>query len=291
MMALLARAAAYIAALFLTAPPSTPAPSQPLPAPTATPIVVTKAEPIKIMALGDSITAGVGPHGAARSDGGYRSALTRSLAAGGYVATMVGERRDFSADLSDPEHEGWPGYVLRSVPSDPAPQLLGDVTKRAVEGYHPDVILLMAGTNDLLRYARHSAGYSLDEIGDSLDLEVGQILSLDPSVRLIVAGVVDSPRVPHAAIIAFEERVSQCVSRYHARGYHIEQALGMSASVPRGPDYFPDGIHPSGGDGYALIGGVFYRAFGQALAAWPLAPLQAADKPTVANSTANHTPR
>ena len=290
MMALIARAAAFIAALLFGASGSKPLAATVAPMPTDHPPVAQTA-PLSVMPLGDSITAGVGPNGVALQDGGYRLALEHALTESGYRVQMVGERTDFSADLGDPHHEGWPGYVLRSLPSDPAPQLYGDVTNRAITTYRPQIVLLMAGTNDLLRYAHRSAGYTLPEIAHSLDLEIGQILTLDPSVRLIVAPVVDSPRVPHAAIVSFSGAVRTLVERYQAQGYHIDEAAGMDGAVPRGKDYFPDGIHPSGKGGYALIAGVWYRSMGEVLAAWPPGSPGVGGKPTVANTTTDHAPR
>ncbi len=284
-MKLFSRAAALTIALLFAASAS---------APTAPVVPAVPAETVPqtltVMALGDSITAGVGAEGAPQSGGGYRETLLRLLSQGGYHAVMVGERSDYSAGVASPAHEGWPGYVLRSLPSDPAGQLFGEITRAAVEGYHPDVILLMAGTNDLLRYARGSAGYTLPEIRESLDLEIGEIFAVEPSVRLVVAGVVDSPRVPHEAVTAFSSDVAGLVAEYRARGFRIEDADGMSDSVPRDRAHFPDGIHPSGGDGYAMIAATWYRAIGETLATWPAVPGEAA-KPTVAKDAGSHPQR
>lgn len=241
-------------------------------------------KPISIMELGDSITAGVGPKGVDDGRAGYRLPLTRLLQAGGYEFRMVGARSDFSGTLDVGDHEGWPGYVLRSFPSDPAPQLLGDVTKRAVATYRPSIILLMAGTNDLLRHARHSDGYSQANIAHSLDMEIAEIFGLDPSARLIVAGVIDSPRVPHGAIVAFANDAKAIVSRYRARGYRIAMADGMDAAVPRSARYFPDGIHPAT-DGYDKIASVWYKAVGSALTEWPALSAKTAGGATVGRTS------
>lgn len=267
-------------ALIVTLASSTTTDATPtVPVPAAAPT----ARPISIMELGDSITAGVGPQGVDNGRAGYRLPLSRLLQAGGYEFRMVGARSDFSGTLDVGDHEGWPGYVLRSFPSDPAPQLLGDVTKRAVATYHPSIILLMAGTNDLLRHARKSAGYTQANIARSLDMEIAEIFGLDPSARLIVAGVIDSPRVPHAAVVAFSNDARAIVARYRARGYRIVMADRMDAAVPRSASYFPDGIHPAT-DGYDMMASVWYKAVGAALAQWP-APAAAVSGATVARTS------
>ena len=262
-------------------PISSPTAIAPVPSSGNAPAVVVR--PITIMEIGDSITAGVGPKGVDNGRAGYRLPLTRLLQAGDYDFKMVGARSDYSGTLDVGDHEGWPGYVLRSFPSDPAPQLLGDVTRRAVATYHPSIILLMAGTNDLLRHARNSPGYTQANIAHSLDMEIAEIFGLDPSARLIVAGVVDSPRVSHAAVAAFANDAKTIVARYRGRGYRIAMAGGMDAAVPRTTQFFPDGIHPAT-EGYDMMAAVWFKALGAALAEWPAVNTRAAAGATVART-------
>ena len=49
------------------------------------------------MALGDSITAGVGARGADVGGGGYRGELERLLESDGYNVRLIGSRSDFFA--------------------------------------------------------------------------------------------------------------------------------------------------------------------------------------------------
>jgi lysophospholipase L1-like esterase len=229
--------------------------------------------PVRIMALGDSITAGVGEAGIDTGSGGYRGALQRLLDARGYKYEMVGGRSDYSARVRMRSHEGWPGYVIRAFPSDRAPQLYGAVTRHAIESYDPDVILLMAGTNDLLRLAKHRPGYTLPNIVESLHALLAQIFYLKPDAKVIVAGVVDSPRVHECDVAAFDgiDDVPGCAAGqarnmrtvaadFASRGFDIELAPGMSVAVPRDKEHFPDGIHPSGAGGYDAMARVWLAA-------------------------------
>ena len=50
------------------------------------------------------------------------------------------------------------------------------------------------------------------------------------------------------------------VDDYAQRGFRITLANGMENAVPRDERHFPDGIHPSGGGGYAGIAGVWLSA-------------------------------
>jgi lysophospholipase L1-like esterase len=238
----------------------TAAPIGGAPAPIASAVPVLAAKPLRIMELGDSITAGVGKGGVTVA-GGYRGTLEALLNERHYDFIFVGARTDFSAGMTQPSHEGWPGYVIRSYSSSPgAGQLSGPVTERAMRTYDPDVVLLMIGTNDLIRLARHDAGYTLPHITANLNALVGEIFRLKPSVRLIVAGVVASPKVPARVQDAFNATLPSLVQRYRERGDAISLAPDMGKTVPRNRTYFPDGIHPSGLDGYALIAADWLKA-------------------------------
>jgi lysophospholipase L1-like esterase len=226
--------------------------------------VTPALRPVRIMELGDSITAGIMAGGGPDPHAGYRSSLAQLLASHRYHFAMVGSRTDYSGQLAYPQHEGWPGYVLRSYPSRPAGQLYGPIIHDAIVSYHPDIILLMAGTNDLLRYEDDDAGYTLPNVKHSMDLVLNQIFTLDPHATVIVAGVVNSPKVDEHAVFSFDndprDGIIALVSKYRSFGRSIYLAAGMDRAVPRSSVYFPDGIHPSGGDGYDRIAAVWYRA-------------------------------
>jgi lysophospholipase L1-like esterase len=239
---------------------------------------------MRVMALGDSITAGVGAFGSRDDDGGYRGALAKLLAKNGYRVKFVGSRSDYSASIDDRAHEGWPGYVLRSFPSDPGPgQLYGELVRKAIHRYDPDLILLMAGTNDLLRLEKRDDGYTLANIAHSMDLLLDEIFKEKRNVRVIVAPVVSSPLVDVCTLAHFDgddsacgpaetENLASLVRGYANRGHQITLARAMAGAVPRDRDHFPDGIHPCGAGGYAAVASAWY----QAISAVTQAPTDAA---------------
>ncbi len=235
--------------------------------------LIARAAPLRILALGDSITAGVNAFGAQERDGGYRGPLERLLAMHGYRATFVGSRSDYSNALADRRHEGWPGYVVRSFPSDPGPgQLVGSLTRTAMRASDPDVVLLMAGTNDLLRRERGAAGYTVDNIVQSVHVLLDEIVGAKPSVFVVLAPVVNSPKIDACALRAFagmtlppgcsvaSAGLADLVADFDRRGYHVSYAPQMATAVPRDTDHFPDGLHPSGSDGYAEVAAVWLNA-------------------------------
>jgi lysophospholipase L1-like esterase len=232
---------------------------------------IAKATPLRVMALGDSITAGVGARGSRAEDGGYRGHLAALLRQDGFHVTFVGDRTDYSRQIDDRAHDGWPGYVVRSFRSDPGPgELYGNLVRKALRENNPDVVLLMAGTNDLLRLSRGNRDYTLPEIVHSMDLLIGEIVEERPNIHLIVAPVVASPRVDECALTNFAglttcgpvngESLRTVVDGYARRGYDVSLAANMVTAVPRDAAHFPDGIHPSGQQGYAEIATVWLQA-------------------------------
>jgi lysophospholipase L1-like esterase len=238
---------------------------------TASEVLLSRDATIRIMPLGDSITAGVAAGGARVTDGGYRGALAQLLARYGYHAVFVGTRSDYSAAIPTRAHEGWPGYVLRSYPSNPGPgQLYGGLVRKAMRADEPDVVLLMAGTNDLIRLQHGNAGYTLANILNSMNLVLDEIFYERPAVRVIVAPVVSSPVIDVCTLAHFDgddtcgpapaPNLKTLVDDYAQRGFRITLASGMEYAVPRDARHFPDGIHPSGDGGYAGIAGVWLSA-------------------------------
>jgi lysophospholipase L1-like esterase len=233
--------------------------------------LLSRATTIRIMALGDSITAGIIGGSSPVTTGGYRGVLAALLAKQGYHAEFVGTRDDYSAAIAERSHEGWPGYVLRSYPSDPGPgQLYGPLVRSALQSDEPDVVLLMAGTNDLIREQRGNIGYTLDNVINSMDLVLDEIFAERPTVRVIVAPVVASPVIDACTIARFNgetacgqppaRNLASLVAAYAQRGYRITLATEMADAVPRDALHFPDGIHPGGGGGYAAIAGAWLDA-------------------------------
>lgn len=229
----------------------------------------TAQAPLRVLPLGDSITAGIQPGGRAGT-GGYRVLLERLLAQSPRKAELVGSRDDMSPEMTDPWHDGFPGYVIRSTSPGAPGELYGGLAKQIVAETHPDVVLLMLGTNDFLRYEATHGSYSVDEMVDSMDLLLSDIYSVAPKAHVIVGAIVDSPKVDACYVERFDTGHSSCdsgthpslaglVAQYAARGYAISYASGLQHAVPRDLTHFPDGIHPvDGPQGYDAIARVWF---------------------------------
>jgi lysophospholipase L1-like esterase len=95
--------------------------------------------PVRIMPLGDSITAG---SDGARTKlfGTYRTSLYDTLTGTGYNVDFVGSTYSRHAADQDRNLEGWPGYVAYGI---------RNLVQDALAMNAPDLILLHIGTNDL----------------------------------------------------------------------------------------------------------------------------------------------
>jgi lysophospholipase L1-like esterase len=190
---------------------------------------------VKIMPLGDSIT-----EGAQAELGGYRLPLEDRLLDAGYAFDYVGSLRAGSPPaMQRPWHEGHGGYQIESA--DGGHQLEGPVVDSAMRTYRPDVILLLAGTNNLnfpdtLYPDRTSAMY---------ERLLGQIFTLSPTVGVAASPVPWKTSVPSDQVAAFNDRIHAIVERYADAGYRISWVAGMTDAVDGGVENLPDGIHPS----------------------------------------------
>lgn len=91
---------------------------------------------VRIMPFGSSTTAGSVP-------GGYRGDLYQMLTSAGRSVDFVGSVTDSGpAQLPDRNHEGHGGFVLDQLTA---------IARARMRTYQPDVVLVHAGANDVLR--------------------------------------------------------------------------------------------------------------------------------------------
>ena len=218
--------------------PATAAPSQALP-----PIDVSQH--LRVMPLGDSITAGTG----STTGDGYRLELARYMVNVQqlYTATWVGSQT--SGTQSNPHHEGHSGWTL------------ADLTT-GIDGwmatYQPDVVLLHAGVND----AR--AGADATIMANRMTALLAKILADSPTVRVIVGDVIPpwygtTNDIASATTQRFDALLPVVVS---AAGPRVTLAR-MSSAVTSGG--LGDGLHPTD-TGYRYMAWVWWRCMAPLLA-------------------------
>jgi lysophospholipase L1-like esterase len=202
---------------------------------------------IRIMPLGDSITAGVG----SSYRGGYRVALWNDCMADHYHVIFVGSQYDGPASLPDRNNEGHPGWRIDQISAHVVAWL---------QTYQPQIVLLHIGSNDIIQH------YNLSSAPDRLHYLLEQITATLPNATVIVAQItpLGNP-LRNAGVIAYNRAIPRIVEEMEAQGKHIEY-VDMYDAVPVSD--LVDGIHPDNA-GYALMAGVWFRALQPIIAHWP----------------------
>nr|WP_255426796.1 GDSL-type esterase/lipase family protein [Pseudonocardia sp. C8] len=196
------------------------------------------------MPLGASSTVGVGSLATA----GYRLPLWERLAADGVRIEYVGSRSSGPDVLPDTDHEGRSGWTAaRMVP----------LTGGWVLAAEPDVVLLHAGTNDLL------AGVSARATAGHLDQMLDRIFTAAPRTHVIMAGVwapMPTKRVERALLARYLPGVA---AKHRAAGHSVEYVdVGRLFPATR----TADGLHAAPA-AYRVIAGMWAERIEDWLAA------------------------
>ena len=202
-------------------------------------------EQAKIMAIGDSITDGTYP--VDPTPGAYRIQLWNRFISDSLNVDFVGSKSNGPSILGDKHHEGHPGWTIN--------QITTLVDNGLLFTYQPDVVLLMIGTNDILRNDNISTlktelSQLIDKITTDLpnaNLVVSSIAPLEPSIK----------GTGRANVVkAYNEVIPQLVKEKVAQGQQITYAnAGGSLSLD---DLVADGIHPNAA-GYDKLGNAWYK--------------------------------
>jgi lysophospholipase L1-like esterase len=210
----------------------------------AGPAVALRLEP-----LGDSIT-----YGSRSSTGnGYRGPLWNELTAEGYPLDFVGPVLE--GTMADSSNEGHPGWQINA---------LQGIVGGSLATYQPNVVTLMAGTNDLIQN---------DDVADAparLSALIDQITAGDPGVTVLVANLIVSTNANVVADrAAFNAALPGIIQSKQAAGEHVA-LVDMSALTTA--DLVSDGIHPDD-TGYQLMADAWNKGVQAAAAAgWITAP-------------------
>jgi lysophospholipase L1-like esterase len=240
-------AAVALGAALAVAPPASAA-SAPAVASRAAPDAVQPVA-LRLEPLGDSIT-----YGQRSSTGdGYRLPLWNALTGEGYPLDFVGSVQ--SGSMADNANEGHPGYRIDQISA---------LTDASLAAYQPNVITLMAGTNDLVQdYQESTAPARLTSL-------IEQIEADDPTATLLVADLIVGTNAGIAAgEPAFNAAVPGIVQAQQAAGKHVFY-VDMGALTTA--DLSSDGIHPDDA-GYQLMANAWNTGIQSAAAdGWLTAP-------------------
>ncbi|MBA3936439.1 MAG: chitobiase/beta-hexosaminidase C-terminal domain-containing protein [Planctomycetes bacterium] len=230
---------------------------------------------IRIMPLGDSITAGYGA-----DVGGYREQLKNRLSSAGYNAVFVGSQSTFNP-ASDPglAHEGHSGWRIPQITSIVTGSLdaVGTSASQIITTANPDVVMLMIGTNDML--GSNGMGIDPNLYRPLLDA----IYAQKPTVRVIVLPFiycsifadVQGDNINYGGrdirfingqnvVVARQDGgLVQIITAYQRAGKRISFYDGMNQVITPANSHdtavLTDGVHPTAAT-YVAMGNALVRA-------------------------------
>ena len=217
-------------------------------------------EPIRIMPLGDSITRGqVSRSVPEEVEEGYRLGLWNRLTDFGLSVDFVGGESSGSENLPDKDHEGHPGFTSRGLTRGQGDEPGVDEWLPAA---NPEVILLMAGTNN--------SGNSPDRMTEDLDTLLDRILNQNGFAGDLLVSTIPpirsdgrfEDRVPNVA--PYNAQIPTLVNNYVQQGKNVtfvDLFAGPNGLTPDDITAPPDdgGLHPTV-EGYDKIAQFWFDA-------------------------------
>jgi Ca2+-binding RTX toxin-like protein len=206
----------------------------------------------KIMPLGDSITKGVVEsliEGSVNEQGGYRTKLWQKFTSAQLSVDFVGSQSLGSDSLGDKDHEGHGGKSIAWIDDN----ITGFLT-----GAQPDVVLLMAGTND-------TGGRSVAQMISDLSALIDKITTFSPDLRLFVASIppINSAIQPQERadkVPLFNAQLPELIATKKNQGQAVEFVDMTSLTLADiSKPTVDNGLHPNDA-GYQKIANFWYDA-------------------------------
>jgi lysophospholipase L1-like esterase len=222
-----------------TATPPTPIPA---PKPAPTPALV-------IMPLGDSFTAGGGTAvNGGPPPGSYRAPLYDALTKAGYSVSFVGDQTSNPGGglpANQGNHEGLGGYGIITVQGDQTNPGILDYLQahNTLATYKPNLILLMAGYNNLYSAAPANLGPSATYA--AMQQLCAYIVKTLPSCKLIVSAEVGSQATPGNDAKNELGQLNALLPGLASISGNITDINGCNVFAYDGSDTGPDGLHPN----------------------------------------------
>jgi len=219
----------------------------------------TDSSPCAVLPLGDSITEGYGSSG-----GGYRVEFFRQALLADKNLTFVGSLQNGPATVDGQtfprQHEGHGGYTIDTDASHSG--ISGPITDQAIDDYHPHIVLLMIGTNDINGYVDITNAPA--RLGNLID----DITTRAPETLVVVATIIPIANAgTNQNVQTYNAAIPDLVSTRAAAGQHVV-LLDNYAIFSSDPDYattlMMDYLHPND-TGYAVLGQAFYDAIAPVL--------------------------
>jgi lysophospholipase L1-like esterase len=210
-----------------------------------------------VMPLGDSITDGVG---SSAPGGGYRLEVFHDAVQAHKALTFVGSATDpngpamLDGQTFPRNHEGHPGYTIDDSATTSG---ISPLVDQSIAANHPQIILLMIGTNDVNRNVDVSNAPT--RLGALLD----RMINDAPNALLVVAKITPTrDDGANNAVQMYNDAIAGVVQTRAANGKHVvmvDMYAALTAKTNYRTDLMSDFLHPNDA-GYVVMGDVWYAA-------------------------------
>ncbi len=197
----------------------------------------------KIMPFGDSITDGY-----LAQRGGYRIPLFQRAHQEGKHLTFVGSAVNGPATVDGvpfpQHHEGHSAYTIDDEPLPlPAHKGIAPFVATSIPAYHPDIVLLMIGTNDV------DNSIDLPNVPTRLGALIDSIIAQDAHILTVVAQITPTMQDPlNVRIQAYNAAIPAVVKARTDAGKHVA-LVDMYDAFVSDPSYrttlMYDRLHPN----------------------------------------------
>jgi lysophospholipase L1-like esterase len=224
------------------------------------PCPTTAGTACAVLPLGDSITEGYLPSGA---NGGYRVELFRQAVRAAKNVTFVGTQQNGPTTVENKtfprRHEGHGGYTIAGGGQG---AIAGTITDTAISMYHPNIVLLMIGTNDI------NGNINVSSAPTRLGQLIDEIIADAPTALVVVASIIPirddgtNQRIPN-----YNATIPGLVNTRAAAGKHVVFVDNYAAIIKDTnwrTSLMVDNLHPNDA-GYAVLGQSFYGAISAVL--------------------------
>ena len=175
--------------------------------------------------------------------------------------TFVGSQSNGPATVSGvafpPKHEGHGGFTIVNESSVGRSGISPMITDTAISTYHPNIILLMIGTNDI------DLSVNLATAPARLATLIDEIITDAPNSLLVVAQLTPTTTdSENTRFQAYNAAIPAIVQQRAAAGKHV-MLVDMYSAFTANANYktalMNDNLHPSP-TGYGVMGDAWYNA-------------------------------
>jgi lysophospholipase L1-like esterase len=232
------------------------------------PCPTTAGTACTVLPLGDSITQGYLPDSAGGPNGGYRVELFNQAVMGGKNVTFVGTQTNgpnsVAGQTFPKRHEGHGGYTIAGGGQG---AIAGSITDTAMSMFHPNIVLLMIGTNDI------NGNINVSSAPTRLGQLIDEIVADGPTALVVVASIIPiingTSANPQGQ--TYNAAIPGLVATRAAAGKHVVFVDTYAAFVKDASyrtSLMVDNLHPNEA-GYAVLGRSFYGAVSAVLPPGP----------------------